>query len=54
VREKLAAGFSVEDFQRLEASLKSYDFSAALQILRLFFRRLGGSVGGADHGNTKR
>jgi two-component system sensor histidine kinase/response regulator len=44
VREKLAMGFSVEDFQRLEASLKSYDFSAALQFLRLLFRRLEGSA----------
>ena len=44
VREKLAAGCPAEDFQKLEASLKSYDFSAALQFLRLLFRRLEGSA----------
>jgi two-component system sensor histidine kinase/response regulator len=44
VREKVAVGFSVEDFQRLEASLKSYDFSAALHTLSLLFRRLEGSA----------
>ena len=44
VRGKVASGFPAEDFQRLELSLKSYNFSAALQTLRLLSRRLEGSV----------
>jgi PAS domain S-box-containing protein len=44
VRGKVASGFPSEDFQRLEVSLKSYNFSAALQTLRLLSRRLEGSV----------
>jgi hypothetical protein len=44
VREEAAAACPSGDFEKLEASLRLYDFSTALQILRLLSRRLEGSV----------
>jgi signal transduction histidine kinase/CheY-like chemotaxis protein len=41
VRGELAAACSEEDFKRLEASIRSYDFSAALEVLKT----LGGKNG---------